>query len=737
MALVMGLGWSGAHAAITVSPSTIATPATPLNVASAAATGTMTTTQNGNNKVILTVGSCSGGGGTFTITPGNTVMFMDSVGLSVTYTPTMTGVRTCSVNVVYEGTSTVVETFTVTGEALVPPTIVAAPISAFNAVRVFDNAVAAHTSTRTLTISNSGDQTLNISSVSLSGDFSIDPSSANGLGATTIAGNNATRNWVIRFNPSAIGTRNGTITFNSNDPATPSKVVNLTGDGTSGEFTIAQGAGGNFGTVASGTSATLDIGVTHSGGNPKGILTFESATIVNASMSGWFSINGQPSSLNSTTTTGNVTIQCAPPVNATDIVTATVHVIADSDGSAGPGFRTTLTQDITCRGGASSLALSAPKIDFDPQLVGTTSITKTVTITNVGTSNASVSFTPNGANAGRFSVAGPGNCGTTAAPCPIPMGNGAIDVTVQFTPDAEGTVGASFQLSGGGPTVGFSVTGRGIDRHINLPDTIQVGDTFRNPGSKATRTPVPIVNSGEYPIVISALDIGGNRFVWSVAEETLAMLPITIPGLSTVDVMVRFSPTSAGKADDGQLLIVNDDLKVANGMPTVLLAGNGKNRNVDINPSAVDIGDTFAGVPTRLSITYPDDMLSVINQEISDGTNNDFVIREVRFEGDNATVFRAVDLDGESLEGRPFLAGESIRVDVVFNPSHVGLFEARLVLFLDEDPDYVKLIPVRGRALYVDAHGSGGFGCSTGGGSQGAMALLVAALGLVVRRRRR
>ena len=34
------------------------------------------------------------------------------------------------------------------------------------------------------------------------------------------------------FNPSAAGTRTATMTFTSDDPATPSKVINLTGVGT-------------------------------------------------------------------------------------------------------------------------------------------------------------------------------------------------------------------------------------------------------------------------------------------------------------------------------------------------------------------------------------------------------------------------------------------------------------------------------------------------------------------------
>jgi hypothetical protein len=476
--IVLLLGWRAvAHAAFIMAPGTLATPATSLNVASSPAMGTLTNDNfNGNNKVDIVVGTCSGSGnGAFTFMPANTISFNVSVSVSVRYTPSTLGPRSCSVSVFNQGqTSNALTTFTVTGDGQRPPTISPGTIMPFPSVRAFDNATAAHTSTRTLTITNTGDRTLNISSVVTSGDFSIDGSSANGTGMTTINGNNSSKNWILKFNPSAVGTRNGTITFNSNDPASPAKVVDLTGDGTSGAFTISQGANGNFGTVASGTSATLDIAVQHSGGNPKGILTFGASTITNASQS-WFTVTAEPNTLTGTTTSGNVTIRCSPPALATATATATVNILADSDGSSGPGFTTALTQNISCQGGASVLALSMSGVDFEPTLVGTTSPAKTVTISNSGTSDASVQFTPNGNNAPRFSAVGPGSCGG-GTPCTIPMAVGAVpgtvDVTVRFSPIAEGSVGASFQLTGGGPQVGFSVSGRGIDRHINLPDAV-------------------------------------------------------------------------------------------------------------------------------------------------------------------------------------------------------------------------------------------------------------------------
>src|SRR5690606_31777105 len=113
-----------------------------------------------------------------------------------------------------------------------------------------------------------------------------------------------------------------------------------------------------------------------------------------------------------------------------------------------------------------------------------------------------------------------------------------------------------------------------------------------------------------------------------------------------------------------------------------------------------------------------------------------FRIREIRVEGDNPEAFRVIDLSGDSLAGRDLTAGASETVDVEFLPPHVGEFNATLVLFLDDDPQPQTPVPIRGRALWVDARGSGGFGCSTGG-SPRASAVLVLALLFGARRRRR
>jgi MYXO-CTERM domain-containing protein len=293
----------------------------------------------------------------------------------------------------------------------------------------------------------------------------------------------------------------------------------------------------------------------------------------------------------------------------------------------------------------------------------------------------------------------------------------------------------AIQGNAGAPTTGFTLSGKGIDRHILLPEVVQFEDTFRNPGDKATLAPVTIMNGGEAQLDVSELLLGGNTNDFEIVDPTG---PFSIPGLGMQDVTIRFAPHVAGKVEDGQLVVMNNDGKVASGMPQIVLAGNGKERNVSATPGSVDAGDTFAGVPTRVSITNPGDVIVLVNNELPDDSplkRTDFRIRQIDVTGTDADAFEAVDLSGGSLSDRALPATAMESIDVIFKPSHVGDFAAMLIVYLDDDTEPQAIIPVRGRALWADAHGSGG--CSTGGDSRGGLVLVLGVLGFAIRRRRR
>jgi hypothetical protein len=94
-----------------------------------------------------------------------------------------------------------------------------------------DNRTSPSSRTKSLTLSNTGNCSLSVATFTIGGSASGDYSIVGGptLPLTIGAGSSVTIN--VRFNPTAAGPRNGTLTVASSDPSNPSVVVNLTGVG--------------------------------------------------------------------------------------------------------------------------------------------------------------------------------------------------------------------------------------------------------------------------------------------------------------------------------------------------------------------------------------------------------------------------------------------------------------------------------------------------------------------------
>jgi hypothetical protein len=103
---------------------------------------------------------------------------------------------------------------------------------------------------QTVTLTNVGSATLNISSITASGDFSI---SNNTCGATVAAGANCAVS--VTFTPTKKGARKGTLSFNDNAPGSPQTVA-LSG---TGQSVVVSPTSLNFGTVAVGNTSSEQI----------------------------------------------------------------------------------------------------------------------------------------------------------------------------------------------------------------------------------------------------------------------------------------------------------------------------------------------------------------------------------------------------------------------------------------------------------------------------------------------
>ena len=184
-------------------------------------TGTVTSTitiapANGFNAAVTLAASGLPSGVTATFNP-------NPATTSSTLTLTASGAATGVANVVISGTSGSLSTKT--GIQL---TVGGAPGAALSPSSLsFGNVVVGATSpAKAVTLSNGGQATLNISSITASGDFAI---SSTTCGATLAQGKNCKIN--LTFTPTQLGSRTGTLSVSDNAPGSP-QTASLSGTGT-------------------------------------------------------------------------------------------------------------------------------------------------------------------------------------------------------------------------------------------------------------------------------------------------------------------------------------------------------------------------------------------------------------------------------------------------------------------------------------------------------------------------
>jgi hypothetical protein len=342
-----------------------------------------------------------------------------------------TGTGSCSVTM--SAAKSVTATFNLVGGS---PLVTLSPASLTFAGQVLGTTSAA----KTVTLTNSGTGALTIISLTASGDFGGThncPLSPSSLAPNTSCSMNLT------FTPSAPGSIAGEITIADNAAGFP-HLVNLAGSGLT-PISLAPTSLA-FGTVLVGTtSAAKTITLTNN---------LSTALTIGFSASADYSAVGSGISPCGTTLAGKakctMTVAFSPKSNGSINGVTTV-----SYNSTFSPQQVTLSG--TGSGGAvSALTFSPSSLTFAAQLIGTTSASKTITVTNSSGSPVSIS----GISAiGNYTAVGSGAspCGGTLAAlatCTVavtfaPSINGTIKGAVAITDNA-GTSPQIYNLSGSG-----------------------------------------------------------------------------------------------------------------------------------------------------------------------------------------------------------------------------------------------------------------------------------------------
>jgi hypothetical protein len=495
----------------------------PTSTTSPAQVETVTNTGTGNLTIsTVTIGgtnasdfatsadTCTGA----TVTPDNTCT------VSVTFTPSATGSLSASLNFT-DNASNSPQTVDLTGTGVTTPVPVAgvSPGSL-----TFSNQGVGTTSTsQPVTLSNTGNAALTITSIIDSANFSLG-SPSNTCAGSVAASGSCTIN--VTFTPTATGTLTGTLTItdNSNGVTASTQTVNLTGTGVA----TAPVAGVSPGSL---TFSNQGVGTT-SGSQPVTLSNTGTAALTITSIidSANFSF-GSPSNTcaGSVAASGSCTINVTFAPTATGTLTGTLTITDNSNGVTG----STQTVNLTGTGVATApvAGVSPGSLTFSNQNLGTTSGSQPVTLSNTGTAALTISNIGTSANFGQSN-----NCaGSVAA-------SGSCTINVTFTPTATGTLTGTLTITDNSNGVA------GSTQRVALSGTGQDFSFAAASGSSTSATVTPGA-AANYTLSVGG-ESGFNQSVsftctGAPSEATCTVSPSTLtPGSSATNITVSVKTTA-------------------------------------------------------------------------------------------------------------------------------------------------------------------------------------------------
>jgi hypothetical protein len=487
---------------------------------------------------------------------GNSVPPQGSCTFNVTFTPGGTGSRSAVLNFSDNGGGSP-QTVALSGTG---NSTGSGPVPTFNPTSLnFGNQNYGTTSkASTVTLTNTGTATLNISSASVTGPFA----QTNNCPSTLAVGSNCA--FSITFTPNAVGTDNGALMVTDNATGSPQSMT-LTGTG--------------VGAVAGLSPASLTYGLQLVGTNSASqALTLSNTgnatlTVSKLTISTNFTETDNCSAGVNAGSSCTINVTFAPTMSGTP--TGTVAVFDNSAGST--------SQQTSLSGSSTIVTVSPTSLNFGTVNLGTTSSAQTVTLTNVSTTQTlnSLSESLTGNNTTDFAYSG--SCGNSVPP------QGSCTLNVTFTPGGTGSRSAVLNFSdngGGSPqTVALSGTGNptgsGPVASFN-PTSLNFGNQNYNLKSKAMT--VTLTNTGTATLTISSATISGPFGLTNNCPGSLS-------AGSNCTFSITFTPNAVG-TNSGTLTVTDN----APGSPqTVPLTGVGIGPVATVAPLTLTYGLQLVG----------------------------------------------------------------------------------------------------------------------------------------------
>ncbi|MBV9086798.1 MAG: choice-of-anchor D domain-containing protein, partial [Acidobacteriaceae bacterium] len=471
---------------ISVAPAALDLGLSPVTVASAAKQVTISNTGNANLTITsLTVGGLNAS--EFAISPTSLPAIAPgtSANVNVAFTPASTGARSATLTIVSNGGPAQVVALSGTGAL---PAISLSPGSLG-----FGSRPANTPTMLPITVSNPGNASLLITKLEITGTdaslFSVpaltSPMIIAPQGSTTIN---------VTFNPTTGGSKVATLVITNNvGPGTAS--VALSGSAVAPNISFTP-TSLNFNTQPVNTASNqISVSVQNTG-TANLVVSAIATSGVNASE---FTVSSS-AQLPITLTPGTSTF-----VGVTFKPTSTGVRTASLDFSTNvPGGLQSV--GLSGSGTAPAIAISPSSVSFGDQLVNATSSSTSITLTNTGTANLTISsITKSGTNAADFTVSTP-FLPTNISP------NSSISIAVTLRPSSLGPKSATLTIGDNTTTATHTVdlTGNGVGPAISVaPASLN----FNNALVNLTSNPLAVVvtNSGTATLSITGTSLSGNN----------------------------------------------------------------------------------------------------------------------------------------------------------------------------------------------------------------------------------
>ena len=358
--------------------------------------------------------------------------------------------------------------------------------------------------TKSLTVSNPGSATLNVTGSSIAGADSTSYKIMASSGAFSLAPG-ASRTISVRFGPLSAGSKNGEsptksarLMITSNAPTSPDNVP-LTGTAVKATATTSV-SGFSFQQERVGEVYLIDTALITNPANDT--LHISQVEFTGSDRSMFRVVKGGSPAIVAPDSTYRICVEFCP--RARRQYSTTLHIVHDDDP--------TLETNFTITGTGIAPVISAPAaLAVGNARVGAMT-TSTLMIHNMGDDSLKVkSLSLRGANAGEFTIVSPQISG--GAPMVIAPGD-LLPVEIQFRPGQPGQRTATLAIASDDPTqptAEVSLDGRGLLGTLTAAEgTVDFGDVMANSGS-GDRS-ISVRNTGSDTATITLAQVSGNGF---------------------------------------------------------------------------------------------------------------------------------------------------------------------------------------------------------------------------------